>query len=308
MNDPSSDADALLDEAVAAMRRMPAPERPPDAQVLEGLARTKTSRLSSISHTLYTRIRHMHPALRYTIVAAVVSALLLLGFGPRSETLLLGDVVEAVAKHKTVRFESKNEMPAERREGPQSQQFNRNQHARTISHTVYSTLDTMHSRHENPNGQLTILDKGKGVFLNVWPAEKRALISKLPGRQSANGLLEILDELEKDKRTTSSVEQLDGSDVVVYRLTKDKVKSTIWADGKTKLPVRVEMEMLQGPRQKTSMTQFVWDPPIADPAKFFSVEPPEGYTVNTNKAFKEAPPNQKRGPRFDCEIPTKKGN
>jgi len=267
MNDPSADADALLDEALAAIRKMPAPDRPTDARVLEGPARAKVSRLSSIPRTLYTRIRHMHPVIRYGMVALVVLAVLLIGFGTRSEKLLLADVADAVAKHKTVRVETDIEPLAPEK--------------RTRGRTIYLTLDYMHARIENPDGTLRILDQAKGIFLNLDPKEKAALIFKFPGKPSTIRFFEILDELEKDKRTTSSMEKLDGSDVVVYRLTKEEMNRTIWVDRKTKLPVRVEIEHLKGPRQKELMTQFGWDPPIANPAQFFSVEPPAGYTVST---------------------------
>ena len=73
------------------------------------------------------------------------------------------------------------------------------------------------------------------------------MVAKFPGKRSSPGLLEMIEQLENDKQTISSQEQLDGLDVVVYRLTKDNVKSTIWADRYTMLPCASRDELLRGP-------------------------------------------------------------
>ena len=99
MNEPSSHEDDLLDEALAAVRRMPTPERPSDRLVLESLHQVERGRLSPAPNTLYQRVLRMHPFVRYGIVTLVGSVLLLIGFGTRSGTLLLADVMKAVAKH-----------------------------------------------------------------------------------------------------------------------------------------------------------------------------------------------------------------
>jgi outer membrane lipoprotein-sorting protein len=287
MNEPSSHEDDLLDEALAAVRQMPTSERPPDSLVLASLHQAGRGNLSPAPNTLYQRVLRMHPFVRYGIVALVGSVLLLIGFGSRSGTLLLADVMKAVAKHQTVKFESTNESPAGLSGGSQAAPGSGRQRP-PVTRTNYATLDRMHVRTENPRGSVTILDLGKGVFLTLFPEEKRAVVAKFPGKRSSPGLLQMIERLENDKQTITSQEQLDGLDVAVYRLTKDDVKTTIWADRYTMLPLRAEMEMLKGPRQKTTMTGFVWDPPIPDPEKFFSVEPPAGYEVTTRDLSRRA--------------------
>jgi outer membrane lipoprotein-sorting protein len=287
MNEPSSHEDDLLDEAVAAVRQMPTPERPLDSVVLESLRHGELPGPTSLPNTLFEKVLRMHPFVRYGIVALVGSVLLLIGFGTHSNALLLADVMKAVAKHKTVKFETKNESPAGLSGGFQAEPGPARQRP-PMTRTNFATLDRMHVRTENPGGSVTILDLGKGVFLTLFPEEKRAVVSKFPGKRSALGLLEMIEQLENNKQTIASQEQLDGVDVVVYRLTKDAVKSTIWADRGTMLPLRAEMEMLKGPRQKTTMTGFVWDPPIPDPETFFSVEPPAGYEVTTRNLSRSA--------------------
>jgi hypothetical protein len=269
MNEPSPHEGDLLDEAVAAMRRMPTPERPPDSLVLESLHHSEQLGPRPLPNTLFEKVLRMHPYVRYGIVALVGSVLLLIGFGTHSNALLLADVMKAVAKHKTVKFESPGRRPP-------------------ITRTIYGTLDQMHARTENSRGNFTIFDRAKGIFLTVFPKQKTAVLNKFAGKKSDVGFLQTLEKLENDKQTTSTQERLDGLDVVVYRLTKEGVKSTIWVDRHTMLPVRVEDEFLRGPiaGEKTTMTGFVWDPPIPDPEKFFSVEPPAGYEVTTRNLFR----------------------
>jgi hypothetical protein len=76
---------------------------------------------------------------------------------------------------------------------------------------------------------------------------------------------------KKDKRTISSLEMLDGSDVVVYHVTYRRTTSAIWADRKTNPPISAEMEQLEGGLQKVLMTQFVCGPSIADAAYFLAL-------------------------------------
>jgi hypothetical protein len=293
VNDLPSPESDLLDEAVAAMRRMASPDRPPDQFVIDALRQSRTRRFATLPRELYHRTLRMNPIVRYAIVALVLSAIVLVGFGRRSGTLLLADVMAAVSKHKTVRFDSKNESDS----GEAGQQ----RPARTS--TDYATLDNMHVRIEASSGMVTILDRAKGVFLLLDPREKMARVRTFPGKMHDAGVLGRLEELEKDKTTTSAREQFKGSEVIAYRLTKEGVKSTILVDPKTELPVRVEMEHSRPSRrgqppehEKVTMSNFAWDPPIADPARFFSVEPPAGYKVETRNLFAD-PPSGEKTPR-----------
>ncbi len=242
----------------------------------------------------------MHPIVRYSIVATVLAALVLTGWGRRTDTVLLADVVTAMSKHKTFRFEVKREkLPVE---APGNSRELSDETKRRlggggprwpVTQISYGTLDTMHARIEDSRGTLTIVDQAKGILLRLDPQEKTAVASKFPPVKKRNGFFAILDELMKDKATIATNEQLDGVAVVVYRLTKDQVNSTLWVDRATELPVRLVMEHSGPLQQKTTMTNFVWDPPIADPAAFFSVDPPAGYQVQTRNLFKSDPPEKK---------------
>jgi hypothetical protein len=262
--------------------------------VLDALSASENGISGRIPQQLLQRIHRVNPIVRYSIVVAVLAGLVLTGWGRRSDTLLLADVATAVAKHKTVRSDDKIEkVPAP---GEENQQERPDETKRRpgagqwpMIHTSYATLDTMHARIEDRRGPVTILDRAKGVLLRLDPQAKTAVVSKFPGVMKTSGFLEILDKLMKDEETIATNEELDGAAVVVYRLKKENVNSTIWVDRATELPVRVVMENVGPLRQKTTMSNFIWDPPIADPAAFFSVDPPAGYHVQTRKLFKEGP-------------------
>ena len=279
MNEHPAQDDRLA-EAVAAACRMAVPSPPPAELVLNRLRQSETVTIRSIPRVLYNRIRRVNPVSRYGFVALALSALVLIGFGGRAQAILLADVVKAIAKHKTVRFEEEHETNVGR------------EHHRTS--TVVGTMDRVHFRMESSAGNLQIMDRAKGTTLQLDPQRKTALVVKFPRGKDQFGFLAVIEQLENDRATTSARERLDGLDVVVYRLEKEGVKSTIWVDTKTKLPVRMEMERLRvqaekvgGMKQKTTMTHFVWDPPIENPDKFFSVEPPPGYEVKTKDLFKQ---------------------
>jgi hypothetical protein len=298
MNQGSDRESSRLDEAVAAMRRMAVPQRPPDRTVLDALSASASGGFKRISLQFLQRIQRMHPLARYAVVASVLSALMLVGFGRRSE-LLLADVATAVSKHKTVRFESKVEKLRQPAGGNQRDLPDQTKQQLGVggnwpmTRTNYATLDSMHSRSEDARGGLTIMDRAKGIFLRLNPQAQTAVVSKFPGVMKTIGILEILDELMKDKATIATNEELDGIAVVAYRLTKDEVSSTIWVDRATQLPVRVEMANTGKLSQKSTMAKFQWDPPISDPIAFFSVEPPAGYKVQTRNLFRDDAPGQK---------------
>ncbi len=294
MNQAPQHDPSRLDDAVAAMRRTPVPQRPPDRFVLDALTTTEGRRLGRIPLQLLQRIKRVNPIVRYSIVATILAALALTSWGRRSETLLLADVVTAMSKHKTLRFESKRErLPAKAPGNPRelSDETKRGLGGgrQPITDISYGTLDTMHARIEHSRGGLTIIDQAKGILLQLDPQEKTAVARKFPPVMKRNGFFAILDELMKDKATIATNEQLDGVPVVVYRLTKEDMNSTIWVDRATELPVRMVMENSGPVQQRTTMSNFVWDPPIADPVAFFSVDPPAGYTVQKRNLFNDAP-------------------
>jgi hypothetical protein len=71
--------------------------------------------------------------------------------------------------------------------------------------------------------------------------------------------------------------------VLKYRLQEADKTTSLWVDPRTKLPLRIECEMLHTTpeiaRETWTYTDFEWDPRVSDPAQLFSTEPPPGYAV-----------------------------
>ncbi|MGO9811543.1 MAG: hypothetical protein ACLP53_12305 [Isosphaeraceae bacterium] len=118
-------------------------------------------------------------------------------------------------------------------------------------------------------------------------------------------LLDSLRELQNHKDTVSTRAELNGRGVLKYRLQEADKTTSLWVDPRTKLPLRIECEMLHPAREITKemwiYTDFEWDPKDADPAQLFSTEPPPGYAVEDHTKDPVAPsPNpagQTGGPR-----------
>jgi hypothetical protein len=97
------------------------------------------------------------------------------------------------------------------------------------------------------------------------------------------GFLESLRELQDNKNTRTTRAKLDGREVAKYRLKEGNTTTSLWVDPQTKLPIRVEIEMID-PTPKIARNEWVyadfeWDPKVADPEKLFSTDPPAGYAV-----------------------------
>jgi hypothetical protein len=76
---------------------------------------------------------------------------------------------------------------------------------------------------------------------------------------------------------------LDGRDARKYRLDEQGMTSILWVEVKTKLPVRIEQELLSPKpnvrRWKWVYTDFEWDIDVDNLNEFFSTKPPADYTL-----------------------------
>jgi hypothetical protein len=300
-----------LDAAFDALRRMPVPERPPDAELLARLA----TGLSPAAAPLALLRRRMLMRLATGSAAAAVLALaagvfLLTG----SPTAALADVVKAAEKHKLVRYKLK-QTTEDKTNGTASGES-----------VVYADLRTPRSRTED--GGLTIngavdfrsvfvqdgkkdrclhvitemiTEKGKTDpmliellkgFEKLGVPRKEARVTRAfgdftPATAAKNkSILENLRELEGRKDAVGTKAKLDGKDVLKYRVEDGNQTTVLWVDAATRLPVRLEHEILDHtpniPRNAWVLSGFEWDPPLkgfksAD--ELFDTTPPEGYTV-----------------------------
>ncbi len=97
--------------------------------------------------------------------------------------------------------------------------------------------------------------------------------------------LEKLQTLQNNPKTASAKDKLGGRDTIKYSLEEAEWRSVVWADPKTKLPVRIEHEVVgEGAGKQASSitweyTNFEWDPKVENVEALFSTKPPEGYAL-----------------------------
>ena len=100
-----------------------------------------------------------------------------------------------------------------------------------------------------------------------------------------DGFINRLRELQASKNTLSTLADLDGRDATKYCLKEREgnMTTSLWVDPLTKLPIRVEIELIDPTpriaRNEWVFTDFEWDPEVADTEKLFSTDPPPGFAV-----------------------------
>jgi hypothetical protein len=305
-----------LDQAFDALRRMEAPERPSDSELLARLA----AGLSPAAHPVSTSRRRVLMRLTKLSLAASVlvaaAGVLFMGGFPMPA---LGDVLEAAGKHKLVKY--KLTQADENKEGST---------AIPLVQAAYADLRAPRFRLETRDaGSLSgaidfecvfvrdtrkdlcvrtitesITDRGKSDpklvailkdFEKMGCPRKEVVITKAYGdftpatAEQNRSILENIRELEKHKDAIASKGKLDGKEVLKYRV-EEKYKTTVlWVDAVTKLPVKLEHE-LTDPKimhpsvscMKFTLTEFEWDPELKgfkNLDELFDTIPLKGYKV-----------------------------
>jgi len=94
-------------------------------------------------------------------------------------------------------------------------------------------------------------------------------------------LLEILRGMQDSKHIVSTKDSLNGRDATKYRLDEVDFTTILWVDAGTKLPVRIEQELLVSKPnvrgRKWVYTNFEWDADVEQLDELFSTKPPAGY-------------------------------
>jgi hypothetical protein len=133
----------------------------------------------------------------------------------------------------------------------------------------------------NAPGSVSIIDIGAGRILSLDESKKQAAYIDLKGLPSIPNYLDhlktILVKLQDSPHFVTEdlgVQQIDGCDVVGFRMKHPKVEIVLWADVKTGLPVRIE-------QQEGQLTVICKNLQFGVPmdASLFSMEAPEGYTL-----------------------------
>jgi hypothetical protein len=141
---------------------------------------------------------------------------------------------------------------------------------------------------------IMILDSLAAKAITLLPEEKKAMIINIATTEKSAGgtanMFETVRQLVREGRSDSGrkVESLgnkeiDGTPAVGFRTHNNMAYVTLWADPQTARLVRVEFDRLAGGGRGV-MTNFRYD--IELEPSLFSLEPPAGYTVQTQTVTK----------------------
>jgi hypothetical protein len=157
-----------------------------------------------------------------------------------------------------------------------------------------SFLDNGLCRVEEANGTYYLADISKSRLLNVDPARRTAtFIQGVNNLAPAMNMYKFMMELPGDTTArTLPDKKIDGRDAMGFVVKVQGQDWTVWANSRTRLPVRIEIEGMnwEGTKSKQIMDEFAFD---KEPnLKLFSLEPPAGYEfISLGVAELPAAPN-----------------
>jgi hypothetical protein len=289
-----------LDEAFDALRRMPVPDRPADADadLLARLAAGPSPAAGPAPPTDRRMVMRIATwSLAASALAAVGGVLLLTG----SPSVALADVLKATEKHKLVKFTSTQSV--ETKDGSAVEPLVQTVYAdlkaprsRTVQWTpghLSGALDfefvSVRDARKEKNVAIhiiteTITEKGKTDpkliemlkdFEKIGVPRKEVAIDWAHGnlapaqRELNKPLLENFLELEKHKDAVATKGKLGDKAVLKYRIEEEHKTTVLWVDKETKLPVRLEHETTKPEdlhpdytSTKYVLSDFEWDPEL----------------------------------------------
>lgn len=272
-------ADDLVARAVAATLQLPLPDGPLPVlavQTLRALHQAAIRPKSSLRQTIRHSSWKSKAAALLGIAAAALVAYILLS-ASTGNSVALAQVAAKVEGASTLSFVQTTE-PLDGKTPKTTYRF-------TSLGADKTRTESQSSKPEEEMISISDYVAGKEIYL--WPAKKKALINTVKGRPTYdNSLVErreaFRDYLKWPSRSLGH-KLIDGVECTGFEVDQGNHKTRIWADAKTGNPVRSENDdlFLSPPQWHCKV---VWDYKIdekVDPA-LFSVEPPEGYTVEQN--------------------------
>jgi hypothetical protein len=303
----------LLEEAVQAFQRMTVPDRPPDAEVLAQLGSPQLDTVPPIRVSSPSRRRYL---MRVLVPAAAAASILLGGLGwflfNSTTSVALADVIKAAEKHKLVKY--KQTQTTEDKEQNltastdsvayadlKAPRFRSETKILTFNGAIESVsvqiTDGRKSRRLSTITEMAVPDaekdpdkaKALAMYPHTLPRKEAHLSRSEDGqdpKKKPQPFLENLRELEKHKDAVVTKDKLGGREAVKYYIEDGKKTTKLWVDARTKLPVRLEHEILDQtpniPLNKWVYTDFEWDPELKgfkSMDELFDTNPPEGYKV-----------------------------
>ncbi|OHB77297.1 MAG: hypothetical protein A2Z25_10595 [Planctomycetes bacterium RBG_16_55_9] len=149
-------------------------------------------------------------------------------------------------------------------------------------------------RQELPGKYISIIDLRQGKLVILMLEEKKAMVMEMESipdeykdKSQTNMFLEVRRQIQQAQQSEdTSVEflgeqEIDGRTAIGYHIEEPFFETTIWADAKTLLPIRIKTSMPTVMNQQITavFTDFTFDIELDD--SLFSLEVPEGYAVET---------------------------
>ncbi len=132
------------------------------------------------------------------------------------------------------------------------------------------------------NGSIIIMDMAQGKTISLTPSAKMASVvdfSDDPNLQPQENLIETLRKLEDGAEELLGQKEMDGKLVYGFKVIMAGRDFVIWADLKSGLPVRIEIQQAMYGAMKIIMTDFEYN--IDMDESLFSLEPPADYKLIT---------------------------
>lgn len=136
-------------------------------------------------------------------------------------------------------------------------------------------------RYEDSDGSYSIMDPAKSRGLRVSPQKRQATTFQNWNIPQVN-FYDLLRNLPSDATARPLPgKKLDGKDVLGFVVKIQTHDVTVWADARTRLPVRIEARETdaQGMAVEAIVDEFTFDKELDE--KLFSLDPPAGYKVQT---------------------------
>jgi outer membrane lipoprotein-sorting protein len=149
-------------------------------------------------------------------------------------------------------------------------------------------------RTEDANGRATILDLKTDRTLILDPKARTALLvegkkppdEQKPEEPGAFDVLQRLRHLVQKEGTPAGTKRIGDVDAPGFQVQVEGQETTVWADPKTRRPLRVEMPVRIGNQEgQVILSDFELDPNLDE--ALFLLEPPAGYTLTKRNVEEE---------------------
>ncbi len=269
-NDRQRDQELIVDRAVESLRATATPGPPEDvlrAVISAGESAPPIRDQRTSTQRIFTMKRIATIAAAVVIVAGAIAAIFFLG--ERSATIAWADVQEKIRNVRTV-----------------SMRITMTQEGAPDIVVTRKIMEGGLMRQEitiegEPVTQIFRLREGK--LLLLVHESKTAVHMELSGmpekvrREIEKGdTLASVKELIEEAETELGEKEIAGRQAKGYRVTKDAMTFTIWADAKTGDPLKLELTMYQG-NTLVTVSDFRFDEQMDE--SLFSMKPPKGYKL-----------------------------